>query len=375
MLIGKSVLQPHGYKAFIPEKFPPQELIPMDAELVKLLSDADLSLGKLDGSTQWLPDIDFFIFMYVRKEAALSSQIEGTGATLVDAIKADAQFTKKLPKDVDDILHYIKAMNTGLQRLETIPLSLRLICEVHKELLTGARSDHFPAPGEFRTTQNWIGGNSPATAKFVPPPIHEMKMSLGDLENFLHSDDDLPSLVKTALMHAQFETIHPFLDGNGRTGRLLITFYLCQKGILERPVLYLSEYFKRNRDIYFELLHSYHQEGDISRWVKFFLQGVNEVARDAADTSRKITELHKKNMIKIQSLGRSSEKAMNILMELYKLPIVNVKKVGEWVKASRMTANTLVNKLVDVGVLHQQDESKEYGRVFEYREFLRIFIS
>ncbi|MEK7526031.1 MAG: Fic family protein [Patescibacteria group bacterium] len=376
MLLGKMILQPKGFKAYVPEKFPPEGLVTLDNEMVKLLSQADLALGKLDGITQLLPDLDFFIFMYVRKEATLSSQIEGTGATMADAIKADVGVTENLPKDVDDILHYIQAMNYGLNRLQTLPLSLRLIREVHNVLLTNARSDHFAGPGEFRNSQNWIGGNSPATAKFVPPPVDDMKRGLDDLEKFIYKESDLPPLIKTALIHSQFETIHPFLDGNGRTGRLLVTFFLCQQGILEKPVLYLSEYFKKNRDIYFELLHSYHfskNSIDVSRWIKFFLQGVCAVANDAITSSKQITNIQKSDMAKVSVFGRSSETGMKVLEQMYKLPIVNVRKIEEWTGLSRVAANRLINKFIKAGILHQQDQSVKYGRMFEHKEYLKIF--
>lgn len=373
MDIGKLVQQPQGFKAFIPGKFPPDYTFLNDPELVELLSRADMVLGKLDGISQLLPSMDFFIFMYVRKEAAYSSQIEGTKATMMDSIKADAEITNSLPKDVDDILHYIKAMNFGLKRLMSLPLSLRLIREVHKILLIGARSDYYPTPGEFRTSQNWIGGNSPATARFVPPPVHEMLNALGDLEKFLDNDDKTPILVKAALMHAQFETIHPFLDGNGRAGRMLITFYLCQKKALERPILYLSEYFKRNRDVYFELLHAYHHQGEISRYVKFFLQGIEEVAINAIKTSKSINELREKDMRKVQTFGKATETGLLVLNELYKMPIVDVKRVKKWIGKTRVTANNLVRRFVEINILEQQDETVEYGRTFEYKDYLKIF--
>jgi len=373
MRVGQLVQLPQGYRAFVPSEFPPGEETLLDQELINLLAKANLSLGNLNGITQLLPDIDFFIFMYVRKEAALSSQIEGTQATMINAIEAEVEFTKRIPKDVNDIQHYIKAMNFGLNRLNSLPLSLRLIREVHKELLTGARIDHFADPGEFRTSQNWIGGNSPGTAKFVPPPVDEMKRALDDFEKFLHSQDQMNALIKTALAHAQFETIHPFLDGNGRTGRLLITFYLCQQKILDKPVLYLSEYFKKNRDTYFNLLHDYHNEGEVARWFKFFLQGVAEVADDAVKTSKKITILQKKDIVKIQSLGRTAETAMRVLEEFYKLPIVNVRKIQEWTKTSRVAANTLTNKFVKIGILQPRNQNVRYGRTFYYKDYLDIF--
>lgn len=236
----------------------------------QLHARASLFVGKLDGVTQLLPDIDLFIFMYARKEAALSSEIEGTKATMSDAIRAEVEMTSDLPPDVNRILHYIKAMNEGLRRLESLPLSNRLIREVHKTLLEGTGDEPGKTPGEFRTSQNWIGGASPSTARFVPPPVEEMKRALSEWEKFLHAESDLTPLIKTALMHAQFETIHPFLDGNGRVGRLLITFYLCHQGILERPVLYISEFFKKHREAYFDLLEAYHNKGDLEALGQFF---------------------------------------------------------------------------------------------------------
>lgn len=372
-MIGKYIRQPGGYKAFIPEKFPPKENLNFDPRVVKLLSKADLLVGKLDGITQLVPDIDFFIFMYVRKEAVLSTQIEGTRATMIDSIKADASFNIDLPEDVGDILQYIKAMNLGLQKLETLPLSLRLIKEIHKTLLVGGRQTHYSDPGSFRKTQNWIGGNSPETAQYVPPPPDLVINSLGDIEKFFHDNSDTPTLIKAALIHSQFETVHPFLDGNGRVGRLLVTFYLCQQGVLERPVLYLSEYFKSHRETYFDVLHSYHQKGKVDRWISFFLQGVIEVSKDAIDTSKKINSLYKKDTKRIQTLGRSAQKGTRILEKLYNLPVVNANTIQKWLKTTRATANTYLNKLVGSGILIQQDESIEYGRTFEYKEYLDIF--
>lgn len=372
-MVGNYVQQPGGYKAFIPDKFPPRKGLRFGLQVINLLSKADLLVGKLDGITQLVPDIDFFIFMYVRKEAVLSTQIEGTRATMIDSIKADAKFDMDLPEDVGDILQYIKAMNLGLKKLETLPLSLRLIREIHRTLLIGGRQTHYSDPGNFRKTQNWIGGNSLETAQYVPPPPELVVGSLGDIEKFFHDNLNTPSLIKAALIHSQFETIHPFLDGNGRVGRLLITFYLCQQGVLERPVLYLSEYLKSHRETYFDALQAYHQKGEIDKWISFFLQGVIEVSKDAISTSKKINSLYKKDMKRTQELGRSAQKSNKILEELYKLPVVNVNTIQRWLKTTRATANTYVKKLVGSGVLVQQDKSVEYGRTFEYKEYLDIF--
>jgi len=376
MRVGKLIQQPTGYRAFIPDKFPPNEPIIFGSKTQQLHARAALMLGKLDGITQLLPDLDFFIFMYIRKEAARSSGIEGTRATMIDVIKSEADIASDFPEDVDRILHYIKAMDYGLKRIESLPLSLRFIKEIHKVLLEGTIDAPGRTPGEFRISQNWIGGGSPSTAKFVPPPPYEMKQSLGDLEKFLYAKDEYPPLIKAALSHAQFETIHPFLDGNGRSGRLLTTFYLCKLGILERPVLYLSEYFLNNQKNYYEALDSYHSEqGDVSEWLDFFLDGVAIIAGEAVETSKKINTLRQKDLIKIQSLGRRAKTGVVVLENLFKLPIVTVRKVEEWTGLSRPQANDLVRKIVDLGILEQKNKGVEYGREFWYKAYIDQFVN
>lgn len=377
MKIGKLVQQSTGYKAFIPDKFPPEEQIILSNKTQQLHAKAVLMLGKLDGITQLLPDLDFFIFMYIRKEAARSSEIEGTKATIVDVIKSEAEIeTGRFPQDVERIVHYISAMEYGLKRLETLPLSLRFIREIHKVLIEKTVDAPGKTPGEFRTSQNWIGGGSPNTAKFVPPTPLEMHRCLDDFEKFLYAKDEYPPLIKAALAHAQFETIHPFLDGNGRAGRLLTTFYLCKLGILERPVLYLSEYFLNNQKAYYDSLQTYHQEdADVSGWLDFFLDGVAIIATEAIETSKKINILRQKDVVKIQSLGRRAKTGVIVLENLYKLPIVSVKKVEGWTQLSRPQANDLVRKLVELEILEQRDKDVEYGREFWYKNYLNLFIS
>lgn len=374
MKLGNFVQQPQGFKAFIPAKFPPSEKIPFTPLTEQLHARASFALGKLDGITQLLPDLDFFIFMYVRKEAALSSEIEGTQATMSDAIRAEVEITKDLPPDVDRILHYIKAMNQGLKRLESLPLSLRLIREVHKTLLEGTGDAPGKNPDEFRSSQNWIGGASPITARFVPPPVSEMHRALDNFEKFLHDKSEMPPLLKTALIHAQFESMHPFLDGNGRVGRLLITFYLCQQGILERPVLYLSEFFKKNRQTYFDLLEGYHNRGEIVSWVNFFFEGIASVAGQAIEVSKKINRIREEDMQKIQNLGGSrSRNGMVLLRRLFELPIMNVRKIEEWTGLSRPSANAIVKEFMKIGILEQRNRKTTYGRDFEYKRYLKIF--
>lgn len=376
MKIGKLIQQSTGYKAFIPDKFPPGERMVLNPKTQQLHARAVLSLGKLDGITQLLPNLDFFIFMYIRKEATRSNGIEGTKATIVDVIKSEAEIESRFPGDVERILHYIKAMEYGLKRLKTLPLSLRFIREIHKMLIENTMDAPGKTPGEFRTSQNWIGGGSLNTATFIPPTPSEMHRCLDDLEKFLYAKDEYPPLIKAALAHAQFETIHPFLDGNGRAGRLLTTFYLCKLGILERPVLYLSEYFLSNRKAYYDSLNAYHQEdADVSGWLDFFLDGVAIIATQAIETSKKINSLRQNDLIKIQELGRRAKTGVVVLENLYKLPIVSVKKVEEWTKLSRPRANELVKRLVELEILEQRDKDVEYGREFWYKNYLNLFIS
>ncbi len=370
--IGKYVQQKGNYNAFIPDKFPPKGLTYNEPKIIKLLADANLLLGKLDGLTNLIPDIDFFIFMYINKEAAFSSQVEGTKANLTDALQAEVERIPDLPDDVDDILHYIKAMNMGLERLNSFPLSLRLIKEVHATLLTGARGSTSHQPGEFRNSQNWVMGTNLNDARFVPPPPQYVLGAMGELEKFFYSHKNIPTLIKAALLHSQFETIHPFLDGNGRTGRLLITFYLCHQNVLERPVLYFSEYLKKHRNKYFLLLDEY-RKGSVSDWLIFFLEGVIQICEKAIETSNKIIDLRERNLQKISRLGRASQNAMVLLKNLYKLPIVNVRKVEEATGLSREASNRLVKRFCTEGILVQKDQNVKYGRLFVYKDYLSLF--
>jgi Fic family protein len=277
---GRYQPQPGGHQASIPAKLPPVPPIQIAGDLQTKLSRADLALGRLDGSIQTLPNPDLFVFMYVRKEAVLSSQIEGTQSSLQDLLSAEAQiFAPERPRDVDEVVNYVRAMNRGLERLRDLPVSVRLIREIHQVLLTEVRGSQ-RAPGELRRVQNWIGpeGCNLSEATFVPPPPGIIPELLGDLENFLHRPADLPLLIKIGLAHAQFETIHPFLDGNGRIGRLLITFLLCESGVLQKPVLYLSHYFRRHRQTYYDLLQATRDRGAYEDWLEFFLTGVAEVS-------------------------------------------------------------------------------------------------
>jgi Fic family protein len=372
---GRYVSQPTGYEAFIPAPLPPKPPIRISGRLQVLLSDATLALGRLDGSIHTLPNPDLFVLMYVRKEAVLSSQIEGTQSSLQDVLAAEAKILDaSAPRDVDEVLNYISAMNYGLRRLEDIPISVRLIKELHEKLMQGVRGSHL-TPGETRRSQNWIGpsGATLKEALFVPPPPAEIPAALGDLEKFLNSTTELPLLIQIGLAHAHFETIHPFLDGNGRVGRLLITFLLSQRDVLEKPVLYLSHYLKRHRQDYYRHLQSIRDEGDWEGWLEFFLQGVSEVSREATETARKILALRESHRSAItENLGRAAANGHRILESLYKSPIISVKTVSDLSGTSFAAANELVKKLVAVGILKEMTGQRR-NRSFRYDDYISLF--
>ena len=373
--IGQYKAQPGGFKAFIPNPFPPRTSFDFEQKILKNNNEATRLLGKLDGITKLLPDSDFFLLMYLRKDATSSSQIEGTRATMIDAIAAEAKIDTKIPDDVDDILHYIKAINYGIKRMraDDFPMVLRFIRGLHKQLMQKARVTHFSDPGEFRKSQNWIGGTRPDNASFVPPPVGEMHRALNDLEKFIHAEDDIPTVIKAGLIHAQFETIHPFLDGNGRTGRMLITFYLWKEGYLEKPVLFLSSFFKKHQKLYYEKLLGYHN-GNVSDWIEFFLDGVVEIANEAIDTVGKITILREKDLLKIQTLGkRASESAALVLPKLYAQPIVTASVIQKWTGFTRAGAQTVIDRFIRMGILTPKDKGKKYGQSYMYKNYIDIF--
>ena len=374
--IGIYRVQPEGFKAFILEPFPPKDMLVFSPSIQQKHAEAMRLLGKLDGITALLPDRDYFLEMFVRKDASSSSQIEGTQASISDAIEAlNIERRNNLSQDVDDILHYIDALNYGLERAKKFPFSLRFIRELHEKLMIGARNTHNPFPGEFRRTQNWIGGTRPNNARFVPPPIHEMNQALNDLEKFIHADDDYLPLIKAGLLHAQFETIHPFLDGNGRTGRMLVTMFLWYKGLLETPVLYLSTYFKKHQEIYYEKLNAYHSEnGNIEEWVEFFLDGVIDIANSSIETCKRITELRERDMRKVQELGKNmAPKALDMIRFLYKVPTVGIADVISQTGYSRPSAYKLIECLVDMNILYPTSEDDSYGKKYTYKDYVEVF--
>ena len=372
---GRYLTQPTGYRAFLPASLPPQPPLQLQGELQALLSQADRALGRLDGSIQTLPNPDLFVFMYVRKEAVLSSQIEGTQSSLQDLLAAEAHIlAPDRPRDVDEVVNYVNAMNYGLARLQELPVSVRLIREIHERLLQGVRGMRL-TPGELRRSQNWIGpaGCTLSEATFVPPPPHEVPAALGALETFLHADSELPQLVQIGLAHAQFETIHPFLDGNGRVGRLLITFLLCQREILLKPVLYLSHFFKRHRTEYYERLQAVRDHGDWEGWLAFFLRGVSSVSREATETARRILALREDHRMRVtEGLGRAAANGHKVLEHLYQRPIIAVADVEGLTKTSYTAANTLVSRMVELGMLVEATGYRR-NRLFRYQAYIDLF--
>jgi len=370
---------PTGYKvpissvgepcfAFIPNPLPPEPAVTVDAAR---LQKASVALGKLSGVTSLLPDPHLFIYSYIRKEAVLSSQIEGTQSTLSELLLFENEAAAGVPlDDVQEVSNYVAAMKHGLRRLqEGFPLSLRLIREIHAQLLAKGRGAE-KQPGDFRTSQNWIGGSRPGNALFVPPPPDQLLSCLGPLENFLH-DEKTPSLVRAALAHVQFETIHPFLDGNGRIGRLLITLLLCNEGVLSEPMLYLSLYLKKNRAAYYELLQRVRLTGDWEAWLDFFLDGVTETAVQAADTVARLLALFQNDRQRIYALGRAAGSAPRVHEFLQKQPIASAARLVRELEISKPTANAALGVLEKLGVVRELTGGKT-NRAYAYDEHLRI---
>jgi len=373
---GRLVGQPTGYQAFIPAALPPEgPSVRIDPEMQVLLSDADRFLGRLDGSIQTLPDPNLFVMMYVRKEAVLSSQIEGTQSSLRDVLEAEAMIRDPArPDDAAEVINYVKATNHGLERLEALPVSVRLLKELHAILLQGVRGSE-RSVGEFRTSQNWIGpqGCTLRDAAFVPPPAHEMLDALSNLEKFIHSDSGLPLLIHIGITHAQFETIHPFLDGNGRLGRLLITLLLCEREVLLEPVLYLSHYLRQHREAYYLHLQNVRFKGDWEAWLKFFLKGVAEVSREATELARDIVELREGNrQVVNEAFGRTAANAHRVLESLYSKPVISVTFVKELTRLSYPAANQLVERFVRHGVL-QEITGRTRNRMYAYAKYIQLF--
>jgi len=370
---GKFVTQPGGYKAFIPKPLPPSPAIRYDEELQSLLSTADRSLARLDGITTVLPNPDLFIAMYVKKEALLSSQIEGTQASLEGVLEFEADLIPKENLDeIKEVINYVRALNHGIERLKELPMSLRLIREIHKILLEETRGAH-RNPGQFRRSQNWIGppGFPLSEAIFVPPPPDLVIPAMGELEKFLHQESNIPPLVKIGLIHAQFETIHPFLDGNGRIGRLLITFYLFWKDILSKPLLYLSFYLKKKRPEYYELLMKVRTDGAWEEWIKYFLIGISDTSKEAANSAREIIQLKDKLIAELYKNSIASIYAVRLIDLLFKTPLISTKEIIDKLKISKEAANELVKKFEKIDILKEITGKQRY-RKYSFKQYIEI---
>lgn len=375
--LGRYIVTSYGpeaesVRAFVPPPLPPIPPVSLDG-LQILMEQANQALGRLDGLSLSLPDPSLFIYFYLRKEAVLSSQIEGTQSSLSDFLLFENEGSPGIPTDdFREELNYVAAMNHGLQKLRGgFPISGRLIREIHEILLAKGRGSGMQ-PGEFRTSQNWIGGTRPGNAHYVPPPPGEVANCMGDLEKFIHAErPDLPLLVKAALVHVQFESIHPFLDGNGRLGRLLITFMLAAENVLSQPLLYLSLYFKTNRSRYYELLNRVRSHGDWEAWLDFFLTGVNEVAEQAGETARKIQKLHASDRQKIEQLGRPAASALRVYLHLQQRPVMVVGRTAKAIGVSAPTVTKSLDHLRQLGIV-KEITGRQRDRVFRYEAYVAL---
>lgn len=359
------------YKSFQPEKINREWSIE-NMELLHLLSQADRELGRLDMYSEYIPNIDLFISMHVVKEATQSSKIEGTKTNIEDALLDKEYINEEKRDDWDEVQNYISALNTAIVRLEKLPFSSRLIKETHQILLKGVRGKH-KLPGKFRTSQNWIGGASINDATFIPPSETTINEYMGDLEKFAHNDEFyFPDLLKTALIHYQFETIHPFLDGNGRVGRLMITLYLVEKGILKKPILYLSDFFEKNRTLYYDNLTRVREKNDLTQWFKFFLVGVIETAKNSIKSFDGILKLQKNIDIKLQKHGGQFNNAQVVVNNLFQHPILDAHKAKELTGLSYPSVYKLIEKLESIGIIEEITGAKR-GKLYLFRDYVNLF--
>ncbi|HEU4630994.1 MAG TPA: Fic family protein [Gemmatimonadaceae bacterium] len=360
-------------RAFIPHPLPPDPPLALDGDLRDVLDSALLALGRLDSVTTLLPDTRLSLYTYVRKEAVLSSQIEGTQSSLADLLAFEANEAPGVPlDDVVEVSHHVAALEHGLQRVrDGFPLSSRLLREVHAILLRGGRGAE-QEPGEFRRSQNWIGGTRPGNAVFVPPPPEQVPESMGALERWLHDEPERTStLLKAALAHAQFETIHPFLDGNGRVGRLLVTLLLCVEGVLSEPLLYLSLYLKQHRADYYDLLGRVRTEGDWETWVRFFAEGVRETAAGAVATAQRLVRLFQEDRARIQAIGRAAGSALRVHEALQERPLDSAAGLAGRTGLSTPAVNAMLTALQELGVV-REITGRRRNRLFSYEQYLRI---
>jgi Fic family protein len=369
-------LSPEPIKAFIPYPLPPEPPLNLSGKHYELLDQATLALGRLDGLAGQLPRdvVSLYTYFYIRKEAVLSSQIEGTQSSLSDLILYENNELPGVPtEDVREVLQYVRAMYHGLTRLreDNFPLSLRLIREIHQVLLSSGRGSE-KHPGEFRTSQNWIGGTRPGNSRYVPPPPGEVLACMGALEKFIHEKHlHMQVLVKAAFVHVQFETIHPFLDGNGRLGRLLITLFLCAEGVLQEPLLYLSLYFKQHRESYYDLLQRVRTEGDWESWLLFFLSGVYDTANQAVQTSRRILELFQNDQVRIETSGRSLATTLRVYKLLQSMPLITIPKASQETTLSIPTVTAALTRLEDWRIVREVTNRRR-DKLYSYEEYIHL---
>lgn len=368
-----SSTSPEPFRAFVPAPLPPDPPLEIGDTLQDLLEQANRALGRLDGIGTLLPDTRLFLYSYIRKEALLSSQIEGTQSSFSDLLLYENEEAPGVPlDDVQEVSSYVAAMEHGLRRIrEGFPLSLRLIREIHEILLSNGRGSH-KSPGEFRRSQNWIGGSRPGNARYVPPPPEKVMECLGALEKFLHDDPvKTPTLIKAALIHVQFESIHPFLDGNGRVGRLLITLLLCAEGAMTEPLLYLSLYLKTNREAYYDLLQRMRDTGDWEEWLRFFLEGVRETAEAGARTTRTILQLFAEDRARVETIGRGAASALRVFGRLQSRPLLSIVRSAEELQLAAPTVATALQNLQGLGIARELT-GRPRNRLFVYGRYLDI---
>jgi len=369
---GSYISQPTGYKSFLPNTI--NRTFTWDEPTINiLLEKATLHLGALNSFSQFVPDIDLFIRMHVVKEATISSRIEGTQTKIEEALVKKNEINPMKRDDWQEVNNYIKAMNHAIERMEKLPISSRLLKESHKILLDNVRGEH-KLPGEFRSSQNWIGGASINDAVFVPPPSHEVNSLMSDLENFIHNEEiAVPHLIKIAIAHYQFETIHPFLDGNGRIGRLLITLYLISNKIIEKPILYLSDFFEKHKGLYYDNLTTVRTKNDLTQWIKFFLEAINQTSEIAAQSLKQIMQLrHDCQSNRIIKLGKKTPNAKKLLDHLFTQPILNAQNIAQLLSISQVSAYKIISDFVNAGILKETTGFKR-NRYFVFKEYIDIF--
>lgn len=358
------------YQSFKPNPLPPTPELEMDEETIRLLVDATKLLARLDSESQLISSADLFVSMYVRKEALISSQIEGTQCTLDDVL--DPSVDTNVNLDVSDVINYVKATQYALTRLESLPLCCRLIREVHEVLMEGVRGQD-KTPGEFRLSQNWIGAAncSLKDARYIPPNVEDMQIAMSDLEKYINEDSDYDPLIRAALIHYQFETIHPFLDGNGRIGRLLIFLYLMEQRVLSKPVIYISYFLKKNQIEYYDRISEIRRSGNYEQWIRFFLESVSKAASDSIETIHKLSALHNANLEKLPQTSRSRNNIKAVFDYIEQYPIIDIKKTANDLGISYNTVSSIVRKFVELGILQEKTNASR-NRLFAYEEYLEI---